>query len=253
MLLRVADGGRAADEDRVGVVVAAEAAQAADQHRHVAAEDAAVAVKLIDHDVAEGREEVGPAGVVGEDAAVQHVGIGEEDVGLVAEGAALGLRGVAVVGAAVEAEALDAVAVTLEGLELILGEGLGGEEVERAAGRVGEKGLEDGRVVAEGLATGSGGDDDDVVAGADVVDGLGLVGVKLVDAVDAEGGEEGFGQGGRHRSIARLARGDLDGGGELAAVLGAVRDIKEKAVGVHGGLARKAGGQVEEWKADLSG
>lgn len=59
---------------------------------------------------------------------------------------------------------------------MVLGEGLGGEEVEGAGLRVFKDGVEDGEIVAEGLAGGSGGDDHDVLACVDGVHGLALVG-----------------------------------------------------------------------------
>ena len=49
------------------------------------AEDAAVDVRLVDHHDREVGEEVGPRGVVREDPEVEHVGIGEDDVGVAAD------------------------------------------------------------------------------------------------------------------------------------------------------------------------
>ena len=64
----------------------------------MAAVDAAIVVQLVDHDVAQVLERLGPLGVVRQDARVQHVGIGEHHVGALADGAARVLRRVAVVG-----------------------------------------------------------------------------------------------------------------------------------------------------------
>ena len=96
--LRIGDGGGAADETRLGAVELADAAQAAQHVRHVAAVDAAVVVQFVDDDVAQVFEQLGPLGVMRQDAAVQHVGIGEDDVGALADGAAGVLRSVAIVG-----------------------------------------------------------------------------------------------------------------------------------------------------------
>ena len=71
-----ADGGRREDEGGIGAVVRAEAAQPAQQVGDVAAEDAAQHVELVDHDVAQAHEEGGPALVVGQEADVQHLGVG---------------------------------------------------------------------------------------------------------------------------------------------------------------------------------
>ena len=89
---RVGDGGGAADELRLGAVELADAPQAAQQVGQVAAVDAAVVVQLVDHDVAQVLEVARPAGVVRQDAAVQHVGIGEHHIGALADGFAGVLR-----------------------------------------------------------------------------------------------------------------------------------------------------------------
>ncbi len=56
--------------------------------------------------------------------------------------------------------------------ELVLGQGFGREEIERAGRRVAEQGVKDGQVVAERLAAGRGGDDGHVFAGQRMGDGL---------------------------------------------------------------------------------
>jgi hypothetical protein len=115
--------------------------------------------------------------MVGEDAGVEHVRIGDDDVAGLADGAACGGRSIAVVGERLDVgpDLLDQ-AVQL-GL-LVLGERLGREEVEGAGVRVFEDGVEDRQVVAEGLAAGGGRDHDDVAASHRVLDCLGLVGIE---------------------------------------------------------------------------
>ena len=68
----------------------------------MAAEDAAVAVQLVDHDVAQVLEEPDPLGVVRQDAGVEHVRVGDDDVAGLADAAAHGGRRVAVVGERLE-------------------------------------------------------------------------------------------------------------------------------------------------------
>ena len=94
----VGDRRRAADEDGVGAVEAADAAQAADDVGDVAAEDAAVLVQLVDDDVAQVLEELHPLGVVRQDAGVQHVRVRDDDVPGLAHLAARVAGRVAVVG-----------------------------------------------------------------------------------------------------------------------------------------------------------
>ena len=79
-LERVGDRGRREHEARLGAVAARDSAQAPEHIRDVRAEDAAVGVRLVDHDPAEVREEIAPALVVGQDPDVEHVGVGEDQV-----------------------------------------------------------------------------------------------------------------------------------------------------------------------------
>ena len=74
-------------------------AQPSQHVRHVPAEDAPVSVEFVEHDVAQVAEEPRPAGVVGEDAGVKHVGVGDQQAGLAADSRAVRGGGVAVVGA----------------------------------------------------------------------------------------------------------------------------------------------------------
>ena len=175
-LARIGDGGRAADELRMGIVELADALQAAQQVRQVAAVDAAIVVQLVDHDVAQVLEVARPFGVVRQDAGVQHVGIGEHHVGALADGAARVLGGVAIVG-----EGADLAAHFLHSqlklVELILGQRLGGEQVHGARALVAHQQIEHRQVVAERLAAGGRGDDDHVLAVLNLVEGVGLVGI----------------------------------------------------------------------------
>ena len=97
-LLRVCQRRRGAKEVRVAAVEAADALQAAQHVGHVAAEDAAVGVQLVQHHVAQAAQQFGPLRMVGQDAGVQHVGIRQDGTCLASDAAALALRGVAVVG-----------------------------------------------------------------------------------------------------------------------------------------------------------
>ncbi len=70
---------------RFGAVGGGDPAKPAQHAGDVRAEHAAVDVGLVDHDDGEVGEQVGPGAVVGQDADVQHVGIGQHDVGLLAD------------------------------------------------------------------------------------------------------------------------------------------------------------------------
>ena len=188
-LLRVADGRRGEHEARVGAVLRAEPAQAPHHLGDVAAEHAPVHVRLVEHHVAELVQELRPALVGGEDADVQHVGVGEQDGRGAPQQRALVLRRVAVVDRRDDARAHEA----CELARLVLRERLGGEEEERPRLRLLGEGLEHGELVAEALAARRAGADDDVVAGRQQVAGGGLVAVQGGDA----GRGERFAQRGR--------------------------------------------------------
>ena len=77
---RVPDRRRGEQERRRRSVQGADAAQPPQDERHVAAEDTPVDVCLVDDDVREAAEHLGPARVVREDPEVQHVRVREDRV-----------------------------------------------------------------------------------------------------------------------------------------------------------------------------
>ena len=194
-LARIGDGGRAADEDRLRSVEFADAPQAPQQVRQVAAVDAAIVVQLVDHHVAQILEQLGPAGVVRQDAAMQHVRIGEHDVGALADGLAGILRRIAIVGECPDFRA-HLVDGGLQLVELVFGQGLGREKVHGAGAWIGQQQVQDGQVVAQRFAAGGGGDHHHVLALFDRLEGFRLVGIELMDAAV----HQGLPQGGVHAS-----------------------------------------------------
>ena len=181
----VGDGGRAADEDGVAAVEAADALQPPQHVGDVRAEDASIAVQLVDDDVAQVLEEPHPLRMVGEDAAVQHVGVRDHDVPGDAGGAPRARGGVAVVGLRADLAARG-VGERAQLLELVLRERLRREEVERARRGVREDRAQHGHRVAERLARRRRRDDDLVAAGEGARDGARLVGVRSLDAARAQ-------------------------------------------------------------------
>ncbi len=170
--LRLAHGGRAADEGRLGAVVGGQAPQPAEELGDVAAEGAAERVELVDHHVAEAPEERAPPLVVRQQAGVEHLGVGEHDVGLLADPGALLRRGVAVVGAGHHLREVE----RGERPQLVVGQRLRGEQDQPRARphRLGD-GLADGQLVAAGLARPGAGGDDHGASGPGQVEGLDLV------------------------------------------------------------------------------
>ncbi len=223
---RVGDRRRAQDELRVGAVELGDPLQPPQDVGQVAAEDAAVVVELVDDDVLEVLEELDPLGVVGEDAGVEHVRVGQDDVAAGPDGLAGVLGRVAVVGEDPDLLGQAPVDVVELGL-LVLGQGLGREEVEGPRRGVLQDGVEDRKVVAEGLAGGRRRHDDDVLAFLERLPARALVGEELGEAL----GRQGLAQGrvdvvGVVPERALLGRQVLDGLDGVALVADVLQDIE---------------------------
>ena len=180
-LLGIGDGGRAEDELRLGAIEIAQAQQAAQDIGQVGAEHAAVGMDLVDDDILQVLEQLDPLGVVGQDAGMQHVRVGDDDVTRLPHGLTGSAGGITVVGVGFDiyAHFLDQL---VQLADLVGGEGFGREQVQGPGVLVFEDGGEDGQVIAHGFARGRGGDHDDIPPGEDFADGMGLVGIELVHA-----------------------------------------------------------------------
>ncbi len=187
MYLRLGDRGRGEHERRVGAVRRAHPPQPPQHLRHVGAEHSSVVVALVDHDIAQGAEERRPAVVRGQQGTVQHVGVRQHVLGVVAGPLPLLARAVAVVGGHPEVESQ-----RLQPGQLVLGQRLGRAEVEgrgsplppRTAGV--PDGRQGGQLVAEGLARSGAGGHHDVPARVGGLGGVDLVPPQGVDAASLE-------------------------------------------------------------------
>ncbi len=218
---RVGDGRRGAEEAGRGAVEVADPLQPPDDVRHLAAEEAAIGVELVDDDELEAGEELAPARVVGQDPGVQHVRVGQDDVPALADGGPLARRRIPVVGVDLDAEwqLLD------EGgqlRQLVLCQRLGRKQVQGSPFRVLQKALQDREVVAERLAARRRRHHDQVPAGADGLISLCLVGVESVDPARREGRYQLRPEiRGERREAGRLRRDDVVEG-DLARQLGGI-------------------------------
>ena len=175
---RVPDRRRGEQERRRRSVQRTHATQPPQDERHVAAEDTAVDVCLVDDDVREAAKHLGPARVVREDPEVQHVRVREDGVApLARERSSLAWR-VPVVERRPQTETQ-----LRQPPRLILREGLRRTEVQGACAAPLEQLLHEGERVGERLAARRPRDDADVLAGACELVGLGLVRVELGDAL----------------------------------------------------------------------
>ena len=112
---------------------------------------------------------------------MEHIGVGDEHTRLLADGGAMVLRGVAVVGAQGDG-GLQRRDPLLHRGDLVVGQRLGGKEQQRRGSRVVQERVEQGQRVAQRLAGSGTRSEDDVLAVQRGFDGAGLVGVERVDA-----------------------------------------------------------------------
>ena len=183
-LARIGDRGRRHDESRRRAIVPTDAMQPAHEIGDVAAEHAAVRVELVDDHITQIFEELGPSWVMRQDARMQHVGIGQDQIGASAHGTARILRRIAVVREHPELGQRFRQLFQLR--ELILRERLRRKQIQDPRVAVVEQTLERRQVVAEGLAGGRRRDHDDVLAARDRLPGARLVSVELLDAAGAQ-------------------------------------------------------------------
>ena len=185
-LARVADR-RACEEERgARSIVLAQPAEAAQHVRDVRAEDAAQRVELVDYDVLEPHEERRPPFVRRQDPHVQHLGIGEHDVRVLARPRAVVGGRVTVVGDGAQSRNEPGA----QRAQLVLGERLGGEEQQRGVAPLFDDRRHDRQLVAERLARGGPRGDDDALPIVECVERGGLVRVQPGDAAGAQPGRD---------------------------------------------------------------
>ena len=222
----------------VDAVVRADALQPAQDIGQVRPEHAAIGVQLVDDDVAKVLEQRRPLRVVGQDPRVEHVGIGQHQVGPGPDRAAGVLRRVAVVGE--HAHLGHRLRQRLQLCELVLGQRLGREQVEDAGLRTLDERLQRRQVVAERLARRRRRDHHDVAAGLDQLPHAGLVAEQLLDAARAQClGDARIERGGERRQHGR-ARGKVTGGGDATPGRGGDQQIVQDLAEHRGDCIMKA-------------
>jgi len=185
-LPRVGNGCGAADEPRPRSVEFADSLEAVDQVGQVAAVNSPIVMQFVDNDIAQVLEVFGPARVMRQDPAVQHVRVGQDNVGALPDGLARFLGSIAVICEGANAAA-GFVHSGLEFVQLVLGQRLGGKQIHRPRLCIRQQEVEDGQVITKRFAAGGGGDDDDVAAGLNGFQRLRLVRVEAADAAPRQG------------------------------------------------------------------
>ena len=149
----------------------------------MAAKDSAIGVQLIDDDVAQVLEQAHPFGVVRQNASVQHVRIGQDDVPTLADRLARIARGVAIIGEHTEA-VIEPGAQIVQLRQLVLGEGFRRKQIQRAGVGILQHLIQHRQVVAESLSRSRRRDHDDVLAVMHKFGCGGLVRIQLLDPLD---------------------------------------------------------------------
>jgi hypothetical protein len=209
-------------------------------------------VDFVHDHVPEFREEAAPPAVIGEERPVEHVRIREDEPAGVADLASGRLGGVAVVHAGLDR--IDQIARGIRGaghrfekpgqpLQLVLGQRLGGEEVQSGGVRIGHQTFEDREVVSQRLAAGRAGDDHHVVPQPGQVNRLRLVAVQALDPPGGQGLREDFRERSRRLGMAGRSLGEAPHVRHLAGVVAFPRDPGEEGIEVVA-LEGQGGGEV---------
>jgi hypothetical protein len=144
---RVGDRGARQHEPRLGPVRVRQPAKAAEHVGHVRAEHTAIGVRLVDHHPGQVRERVAPALVVRQHPDMEHVRVREDQVRARPDRPSLLARGVAVV----DRVAKERRPELRELPGLVLGQRLGGVEVERPRAAIRRQRVQDREVESERL------------------------------------------------------------------------------------------------------
>ena len=173
------DGGGGQDKLRLRAVVGADPPQAPQHLGHVAAHDAPVGVDFIDHHELEPGKKAGPRGVVRHKPHVEHVRVGDEHMRRVRlDGLALRRRRVAVINGRGQGRGGQGRVQLLEGLQLVLLQGLQGKQIQGVAPGFGQERFQYRQIIDQRLAAGRGGGHQQVLPRPDGGQGLPLVGVE---------------------------------------------------------------------------
>ena len=117
-LLRIPDGRRSQDELRPGPVKICYSLQPSNDIGNMRAENAAVGMGLVDDHIMQVGEKFIPVGVMGKNAGVQHVRVGQDDAGIAADGGAVLLGGVAVIDGGCQVRQVSGVRLELKACRL---------------------------------------------------------------------------------------------------------------------------------------
>ena len=130
-LHRVLNGGTAQNILGVAAVKLAQPFQPPEHIGQMTAEHAAVGVNFVDDNVLQIFKQLHPLGMVGQNVGMEHIRVGDHDMARLTDGFPGGVLGIAVVGVGLDIhiEGLDHI---IQAADLIGGERLGGEQIQRS-------------------------------------------------------------------------------------------------------------------------
>ncbi len=171
-LSRVSDRGGRANEHGIRAVVTTHTPEPSQHIRQMTPKHTSIGVELIDHHKPQVLEQLGPPRMVRQDPGVEHLGVAEHDLSAPPNNATSVLRRVAIVGEGADVLSVrpQSVGQAVKLRQLVLGESLGGKQIQRTRGGLGQDGRQDGHVVAERLPRRGRGDHHCVSPGEGVVD-----------------------------------------------------------------------------------
>ena len=138
-------------------------------------------MQFVNHNVFKVYKELLPLGVMGQNARMQHVRIGDDDMPLPANRLACIIGGIAVVGEGFDVS-LQFGDQAVGFMHLVLGQRLGGKKIKGPCFRLIENALQDRQIVAQRFAAGRGGHQNDILAVPDKAHGLGLMLIEFLHA-----------------------------------------------------------------------
>ena len=201
-------GNRGGTADKLGPapVKSAQALQPAQHVGQVGAEHAAVGVDFVDDDILQVFKQLDPLGMPRENGRMEHIGVGDDNMARLPDGTAGCDRGVAVVGIGLNRH-VHGLNERVQLVRLVRRKRFGGKQIQRAAVRVFQNGVQDGQVIAERLARGRRRDHDHMLSPQGRIHRLTLMGVERLHAARPQhGGDARVNPGRKRRQPRRLRR-----------------------------------------------
>lgn len=197
---------------------------------HVRTKDSTVSVYFVNDHELQIFEELRPIGVARQNSEMKHVRVRQDNACVSSDLSAALLGRIAVIG---ESPLRRRQLIGFELTDLVLSERFGRKEVNRARFRVFGQRFERRNIITESLARSGGCHDNDVVAAADSVNGVGLMTVELMNALVSERELQRIRQWSPKRAVLRTPCRDFLQMDDLPAVALFASDAVDKFLRLH--------------------